>query len=118
MISEEFLCEWVEQGKEGPFGWGIGNHFMDQWHLPERKDITWNQIHHIIKRLPYVKPQLMQMVHFKQFWLRDDVTGIELGCQLKTFGNPETRFVYINTLVNKGESRKNPDNPVIVVNAK
>jgi len=119
MKSIEFITEWVHQGKEGPFKWGIGKHFMDQWETqPDRRTITWNEINHILKRLPYVKPQLMQMVHFKQFWLRDDETGVELGCELKTFGIPENRFVYVNTLVRQPEPRVSPSKPVIVVNAK
>lgn len=115
MKSTEFITEWVHQGKAGPFGWGVGKHFMER--MMERH-IQWPQVARILKRLPYVKPQLLQMEHFKQFYLRDDETGIELGCQLKTFGIPETRFVYVNTAVAKDEKRKDPDSPVITVNAK
>jgi len=115
MRAYEFITEWVKKGESGPFKWGIGVHFMDQWKLPDRKDITWNQINHILSRLPYIKPQLMQMKHFKEFWIRDDESGVELGCELKTFGDPETRFVYVNTLVMQPKPRIKPIKPVISI---
>lgn len=113
MKSHEFLTEWVYQGKVGPFGWGIGDHLLKRM---KERNIPLSKLQRIIKRIPYVKPQLIQMEHFKQFYLRDNETGVEIGCMLKTFGVPETRFIYMNTVVGKGEPRKDPESPVITVN--
>ncbi len=116
MKATEFLTEkFVIKDKIGGIEYGIGDHFMTQWQLPERKHITWNQITRIIKRIPYIKPKLLQMINFNKFYLRDSETGVELGCKFTTFGKPEVLLLYINTVVSTDHVRKS-DTPVIVVN--
>lgn len=121
MRAQEFLTEkWVIRSKSGSVEYGIGDHFMDQWRsIPERQ-VPWKWIEKIIKRLPYIKPQLDQMLHHPQFYLHDTDTGLELGCRISTFGEKDTRLVYVNTLVMRNKHfspiRKS-DTPTIVVNA-
>ena len=108
--------KWVHLGKFGKgWTWGIGDHFMERWHQPER-NCPWAYIERIIKRLPFVKPKLEQMLNFPQFYLRDSKTGVELGCKISTFGQPETKLVYINTIVIKPSERKGAQSPIIIVN--
>lgn len=121
MRAKEFLTEkFVIKKKIGGIEYGIGDHFMDQWHsLPDRKDITQNEIDRIIKRIPYVKAQLKQMRYFPKFWLRDEETGVELGCRFTDFGDPAVELLYINTLIRRGNERgKYAESPTIIVRRK
>ena len=116
MRANEFLVErWVIREKIGGVEYGIGDHFMDQWKSIPDRNVPWSHIQKIIKRLPYIKPQLEQMLNFPQFYLHDTDTNLELGCRISTFGDPEKRLVYVNTLVTRDTIRKS-STPTIITN--
>ncbi len=92
--------------------YGIGDHFMAQLALPER-NVPWSYIERIVKRFPYIKPQLEQMISFNRFYVRDEETNVELGCKITSFGDPELKLVYVNTIVISDHVRKS-DTPTII----
>lgn len=118
MLSKEFITEAFIL--KGPIGngmtYGVSSHLPQQAALPER-NVKWADILRIINRLKNFKPELKQMVHFPQFYVRDDLRGIELGCMFTSFGAPEVQLVYINTVVKADHIRKS-DTPTITVISK
>jgi hypothetical protein len=115
MLSKEFLVEaFILKGVIGNgMTYGVSPHVSTQAALPDR-NVKWNDILRIINRLKNFKPELKQMIHFPQFYVRDDVQGIELGCKFTSFGAPEVQLAYINTVVRADHIRKS-DTPTIVV---
>lgn len=117
MLSSEFITEDLifEEGEilseafilKGEIGNGMT--YGVSSHVPERaaqRNIDMAEVHRIIRKLPYIKRQLVQMQHFPQFYIRDDVKNIELGCKFTSFGKPEVQLLYINTVVNSDHVRK------------
>ena len=105
MRASEFLIEaFIAKGKIGNgMTYGVSSHCPDQAKL---RDISWSEIQKIINRLPYIKPQLKQMIHFPQFYIRDEDTNVELGCRFTDFGAPAVQLLYINTVVRSDHVRK------------
>lgn len=99
----------------------ISPHLEQQRKLPER-NVSWNEIYRILKRLSRIKQKLKQMIEFKSFYIRDNETGTEIGCKL-TENNPvraddDKRLDYVlycNTVVRKIEPRRNAEAPIIEV---
>ncbi len=120
MRSEEFLVEseillekFVIRKSFGKnWEYGIGDHFMARLAEPAR-NVPWSYIERIVKRFPYIKPQLEQMVNFPKFYIRDNETNVELGCKITSFGDPELKLVYVNTIVISDHVR-NSDTPTII----
>ncbi len=99
----------------------ISPHVEEQRAKPER-NITWIEIYRILKRIPRIKKQLEQMMHFPLFYIRDAETGAELGCKIKE-NNParpaeDARLkyvIYFNTVVRNNHLRTNSESPIIEV---
>lgn len=93
----------------------VSDHVNDQKQLPDR-NVNDTEIARIEKRIPYLKPQLEQMKNFKQFYIRDHVTGVELGCRIADRLNEDddkriNHIVYVNTVIRAKPRRS--ESPII-----
>ncbi len=116
MLSKEFLAEaFILKGVIGNgMTYGVSAHLPQQAALPDR-NVKWNDILRIINRLKNFKPELKQMIHHPQFYVRDDLRGIELGCKFTSFGQPEVMLAYINTVVKSDHIRKSATPTIVVI---
>ena len=90
MRAHEFITEaFIMTGKIGNgLTYGVSSHLPTQAARPDR-NIPWADVLKIIKRLPFIKNKLKQMIHFPKFYIRDDVNDVEIGCTFTSFGKPD-----------------------------
>lgn len=93
----------------------VSDHIEEQRNLPERM-VTWIEINRILNKIPRIKKQLEQMVHFSTFYIRDPESGAELGCQLREFEEGKLKYVlFVNTVVRNVKLRMNAKSPIIEI---
>lgn len=118
MKSTEFITEKIIQTwTEGTaFRVNIDDHVMYQMSREECNGFsaTWSNINKIFKRIKNFKPQIRQMIDFDRFWLRDENTGVELGC--KYYSRDTEEILLIKTMTCNINFRENAENPIIIVN--